>query len=70
MAFNKRYPGQRTSNYDRYQAAKAAFEAHVDVDINCPTCRKAVTDITAPACPIAVELHRKAREAARANGIS
>lgn len=60
------------TNYEKYTTAKAKFDEHVG-NTNpapCEFCRKSITDLYAPACPIAQELYKAARKAANRVGIN
>ena len=47
----------------KLQKLEREMEAHQQT--NCAACRKSVMDVTAPTCPIMVELNQQAREASR-----
>lgn len=48
---------------NRLQKLERKIETHRQS--NCADCRKSITDVTAPTCPVLLDLNQRAREASR-----
>jgi hypothetical protein len=49
---------------NRLQQLERDIENHIQRVNHCKACLRSITDVTAPACDVLVELNRQAREAA------